>query len=378
MNKHQAYTIEYLHLIEGLEAGVAEGNISVRSNGPFKQYTYTQKCVMDKAWDLYTESARGLIVDTHHGQIAAAPFPKFFNFDERPIRLPDEPFRAFDKIDGSLIIQYRDRYAEAWAFATKGSFNSDQALMAKKMYEKDPIQLNPLYTYLWEITYPENRIVVDYRGQSNLWLLGAYNVETGEEILTDNLLPPGRLPDIYRIVPMRDFSSIEEILEYGKGIKGTDAEGIVIRYPNGLRLKIKFDEYLRLHKLVSRITPLAIWEMIAAGDNLEAAKMQIPEEFHSDFNTIYALISRQIDIGMMDAIKFYEANKDLPQKDYALLLQMTLIDGGAKSVAFSLKSGTPIERCRRALAKRYRPTANKLEGYVPSRNIVRFATDEEL
>jgi RNA ligase len=37
---------------------------------------------------------------------------------------------------------------------------------------------------------------------------------------------------------------------------------------DGLRLKVEEDEYKRIHEPISRVTPLAIWEAMAAGNDI--------------------------------------------------------------------------------------------------------------
>jgi RNA ligase len=42
-------------------------------------------------------------------------------------------------------------------------------------------------------------------------------------------------------------------------------EGVVVRFASGLRLKLKREEYVRLHRLVTGLTPRRIWEMLKDG-----------------------------------------------------------------------------------------------------------------
>jgi len=57
-------------------------------------------------------------------------------------------------------------------------------------------------------------------------------------------------------------------------------EGFVLRYSNGLRLKLKTSEYLRLHKLVTGVNSRRIWECLSAGDSLDALLTRVPDEFY--------------------------------------------------------------------------------------------------
>ncbi|MBO1019965.1 hypothetical protein IPV08_08305 [Methylobacterium sp. SD274] len=83
----------------------------------------------DHGWDRYSLLARGLIIDPAAGVVVATPFPKFFNIGERHATVPDLPFEAFEKLDGSLIIAFH--HSGKWRTATKGALNSSQAVWAQ-------------------------------------------------------------------------------------------------------------------------------------------------------------------------------------------------------------------------------------------------------
>src|SRR5262245_25456886 len=71
---------------------------------------YTHECQSQRAWDEVTMACRGLVVDTRTWEVAAWPFVKFFNVEERPETrveaLPQESFLVFEKLDGSLGISF--------------------------------------------------------------------------------------------------------------------------------------------------------------------------------------------------------------------------------------------------------------------------------
>lgn len=78
------------------------------------------------------------------------------------------------------ILNYND--GDGSAIATRGSFTSDQAVYATALWKqryRDVFTPQPGMTYLFEIIYPANRIVVDYKGASDLFLLGAIEIESG-------------------------------------------------------------------------------------------------------------------------------------------------------------------------------------------------------
>jgi RNA ligase len=102
---------------------------------------------------------RGLVTDDK-GNIVARPFKKFFNMEEGK-HTPTSDFEVYDKMDGSLGIFFY--YEGGWVMATRGSFTSDQAVKGyEMMFKYDFANLHKDYTYLFEIIYDQNRIVVKY------------------------------------------------------------------------------------------------------------------------------------------------------------------------------------------------------------------------
>ena len=143
-------------------------------------YNYSQKTQYEKMWNEETLSCRGLVLDSW-GNVVARPFKKFFNLSEVEGEIPDLPFEVFEKMDGSLGIFFW--YNGNPIFASRGSFTSDQSKVGWEILKgMDYKNLKRGVTYLFEIIYPENRIVVDYGDTEKLVLLGAVETSTGEEI----------------------------------------------------------------------------------------------------------------------------------------------------------------------------------------------------
>jgi RNA ligase len=81
---------------------VAENYITARDHArlPYKILNYTPKTQFAGHWTKETELSRGLAYDTRDGTIVARSFRKFFNWGEREVVIPDEPFVAYEKLDG--------------------------------------------------------------------------------------------------------------------------------------------------------------------------------------------------------------------------------------------------------------------------------------
>jgi putative RNA ligase len=283
-----------------LQTEVDNHNIFRRfhSSGQFSILNYTPNCSYSKYWTPLTKQCRGLII-ANDGIIIARPFEKFWNLSELSglgIKLPNEPFTTFEKLDGSLGILY---WFEGKPFiSTRGGFESEQAIKATEMlrtkYRESIKLLDPDLTYLFEIIYPENRIVVDYGKEEKLIELAAITTETGIEINN----PPNigfSFPEIY---PFTDMSSVQTAHIDGK-------EGFVLRFESGFRTKVKFEEYVKIHRLVTNLSDKRIWEYLSEGKDPKELLDQIPDEFFNTFDEIIQRLQKQyidIEIQTLDLI----------------------------------------------------------------------------
>lgn len=234
-------------------------------------YNYTAKAQYDKNWNEITLQARGLILDAAMN-VVAKPFAKFFNLDEHKTEeIPLLPFDVFEKIDGSLGILY---WLNDYPYiATRGSFKSEQAKHANNLlysqYKHVFDKFDKKATYLFEIIYPANRIVVDYAAMDDLIMLTIIDNHTGVERMEDIGFPM-----------VKRYDGIDDLLQL-KQREQENKEGFVIRFTNGLRIKIKFAEYVKLHKIITGVSNIAIWEYLAEGKSFEDLLEKVPDEFYN-------------------------------------------------------------------------------------------------
>lgn len=360
---HPARKFDFKSLSEGLADAKQKGLVSEHP-GPdgLRLYCYTRQTTYDRLWEEFSLMSRGLILDFVAEHVVATPFPKFFNVGEGTQAIPDLPFETFEKVDGSLIILFH--HSGEWRAATKGSFKSEQAQWAQSLISRhDLTALTPGTTYLAEAIYPENRIVVHYQ-ESGLVLLGAYD-EGGEELSYVELQSVGdRLG--WRTAKRHSFASVSELIVHAEKLSASE-EGFVLRFADGLRLKVKGDEYRRIHALISRCTPLAMWEAMQAGDDLESVRRDLPEEFWADFDGIVSRLKVNAN-NIIEATAREAAQFDgLSDKEVGLALPT--IPAEVRSFIFPFrKNGGDLlcGRTRQLLFRSIRPTGNILAGYVPS------------
>ncbi|MFB7394657.1 RNA ligase [Streptomyces sp. NPDC056460] len=265
-------TLHDLMPSDELTAALTAGHITRKRHPrlPLSIYTYTRACQYAQHWNEATTRCRGLVADDDaDGRIVALPLPKFFNVSEhaagRPYAppLPDEPFEVYDKVDGSLGVVFH--YGGRWHVASKGSFTSVQATWAQRRLDAaDTAGLTPGVTYLAEILYPGNRIVVNYGDRRDLVLLAAFDRDGTEVPLAEAATGWQGVGSVVRTWPAMDLAELVALTESntlpdGHRATGTDAEGFVLRFASGRRAKAKLAEYVRLHKVLTGVTERDIW-----------------------------------------------------------------------------------------------------------------------
>lgn len=304
---------------------------------PVTLFNYTNRCQFDGAWDNESRACRGLIVDVH-GEVLARPFPKFHNLYEHgpdsaagPIELVP-PLRVFDKLDGSLGIAYRRPSDGAIAWATRGSFTSAQAQWATAWWAEHhaDVDLADDLTWLAEIIYPDNRIVLDYGDRAGLTLLAALSTETGHHVGPGWHGDTGAWPA--EVVTV--FDPAEDITQVDPNQRA-DCEGFVVLSGDRLtRVKLKADEYMRLHKILTGVSNVTIWDLLRNGDPLGVLYEKVPDEFGAWVKATVAELEGRYDALLTEATAVYNDHRHLLDDRKAFAAEVVQHD--CRSIVFAL------------------------------------------
>ena len=228
-------------------------------SAPLVIYDYSKSCQLDEVWNEVTCACRGLICDEDLN-IVSRPFEKFFNYEEIQNKnmIPDLPFVATEKLDGSLGIMY---WVDDMPYiCTRGSFTSEQAIHATDIlhnrYANAIDKLDHSKTYLFEIIYPDNKIVINYGDTDDIFLISVRDTVTGiEESLDmyDGMFKCAKRYDA------DDYTKLRELYD------GDNREGFVVLFSNGFRMKLKYAQYFRMHFLRSYLNDNFIFQSLAQG-----------------------------------------------------------------------------------------------------------------
>lgn len=313
-----------------LDSYIRDGYISARRHPhlPLTIYNYTAQTQWENNWDDVTKHCRGLIVDWR-GEVVGNCLLKFFNYNEPNAASIDTngPVQVTDKLDGSYLAVCL--YENELVAATRGSFESEQAKVAKQIIEANPDYKQALQllcidsTAIFEIIYPENRIVVDYNGIRDIVLLGTvanFELGNGQQLWTpgDEISWPGQVVQRFKC------NSFAEALELPPR---DNAEGIVVYFENtGERVKIKQERYIELHKLIFDLTPKRIWERRKAGETLKDILLGLPDEFAAPVKQFDAELSNNLGAVLQSVDEAYQnvyarLPKNWTRRDFALAVK---------------------------------------------------------
>lgn len=312
--------------------------------GRFTLHNYTEKATYDRVWTPETRQCRG-IVSTDDGTIVARPFDKFFNVDESEETRIDAllarggAIEITDKLDGSMVAVW---YADwEWHTSTRGSFTSSQAIAALQWLRTEHIELPELLqgtTLLCEWCAPDNRVVLRY-DKPELIIIGAREANGFD-------YPHAGLENIARALGMgttpRQTEALDAFVSRRTSIIG--CEGWVARWPDGFRVKIKTEDYLRLHRLVSGFSAARVRDvLLASGDAWASYLTDLPEEFRSEAERMAFAMQQATATRLEGLHATFTRLSPLAtesRKAYALaVLQENTLD---RPYLFSLMDGKPI------------------------------------
>lgn len=260
--------------VQLIQEMIKQKYISVHKHPEYELYiyNYTKQASAEHIWNEATELCRGLILGKDMN-IVARPFAKFYNYEElveQHIQIPDLPFEVYEKLDGSLGIMY---FVNSKPYiATRGSFDSDQAIHANKLlYDKyiDQVHLlDQTKTYLFEIIYNDPKVrsnlIVDYGDTDDIFLLAVIDTDTGIE---DDI---EQYKHIFKTA--QRYDSVKDYLQFRNEQNGKNREGFVIKFANGFRMKLKFEEYFKAHYVKSHLSRKDILNAIMSNKVFELRK----------------------------------------------------------------------------------------------------------
>lgn len=302
---------------------------------PLQLYSYTRNTQYEGNWNYITLDCRPLVVDQDFNVVALG-FEKFFNYGEltesQKTKLDPrkkDKYNLYDKLDGSLGIVWN--YDGKWHVCTRGSFSSEQAIFANNLlydkYHESLVKLNPDVCYYFEILYPENKIVLEYGDLEDIILLGARKrIDNREYISYDDLISQDLgFPVVKRLNHLKTGVRTWEDL---RSLDVPNKEGLIVEYGNGYRFKLKYDWYVKAHRIVSDISNRRVWEYMSENNGKlpESLLCAVPDEFYDWLRGVASELNNKAYHFRLECEEVYDdvletVGEDMERKEYALFVK---------------------------------------------------------
>jgi RNA ligase len=251
-------------------------------------------------------------------------------------------------MDGSLGIMYPHPGFEEFSIASRGSFTSPQALFGTDLlnnkyrkwtkhfrYEPENFPENSIFlaekTVIFEIIYPENRIVVNYGDMEDMVYLGVVENSTGND-LYPVIEKDWPFPVVRRYTELENLT-MDELVERVNNHEdyGNNREGYVVKFKNGSRTKLKYPDYIRLHRIMTDMSEKRILEAVIQGPLSEEFLDGVPDECYDWLKDVEKRFRAEYETIKLSCQLFYQQCQlkqigDAPKftrKDWALAFLKT-------------------------------------------------------
>ena len=278
-------------------------------------------------------------------KVLARPFNRFFNYGEphaENIEILSPDTLIFEKLDGTCCIVWWNPYLKEWCVATRRVPLSDMkitgfddftfyTLFQKALLETLGLKqdqpsdvfhtwtqknLSKENTYIFELTTPVNRVLVDYT-DFKVHLLGIRNTLTGQEYRIDTF----KEKTFYGVptCPVYQFYSLEEVIQFANLKNPLEQEGIVVCDSSFKRIKIKNIHYIKYSAVVASFSERNVLRLILSNQIDDVIPMLAPyfkEHVFRLKDSLLKLISKNDTI--YDEIQNQIKESQNKRKDFAI------------------------------------------------------------
>lgn len=298
------------------------------------QYEITAENLWEADNGFYLE-CRSVVINLEEEEIVIAPFRKFRNLNECPendIKIVTEEIKhattveITNKLDGSMQCL---RWYKGNIFMT-----GSQALDPKKSWRlQDGISRltnnynvmakeNQNITFIFEYISLLDAHVVKYtKDQEGLYLIGARDVFTGRQCTYKEV---GEFAAKYQVPTTQVFDkTFEEILEDTKVLKSDDMEGFVVNI-DGHMIKVKCDDYVQIHKILSKISSINLIIKSIADGTTDDLYSKVPEAYKPRVKAVESVVLKYINDMESNVSEWFNKAPKNTKKDFMIWVHLNV------------------------------------------------------
>lgn len=314
--------VEYLNNGGTLEKLKADHGIDAKVYPDWELILLNYHMLEARKDDAMASECRSLVLDFEYNVVSRG-FDRFFNWEERKPPHKIENLVAHEKIDGSLITLFYHK--GAWKWRTRGVVMPEQPvqgfevsweeLILETIVRKGLSMYDRALSYIFELTTPENRVVVAHHRRSAVFLASRNNI-TGEYVPATTWIRGA-----FSLPKTHSFRNYAEVLEAAKALPNLE-EGYVMYDSRGAPVsKIKNPAYVAAHHLKGDgFSKRRVMELVRTGEDMEYLAI-FPEDsdffrpFQDSWNAVCAAVAQ-----------LWEETRDLEsQKEFALAVRQSPI-----------------------------------------------------
>lgn len=304
------------------------GNYSCNNTGEVEVIDVFNKEFFE-VWDGFYKECRSLVIDVENENIVICPFKKFRNLnecDETSLESVQKKIakakcvEISEKIDGSM--QTANFYNNEIIMAGAQAINPENSWRLQdgiKRISSDlnyckMIKDNPNWTFIFEYISLKDAHVVKYtKEQEGMYLIGIRDNLTGEQFSYKFLLEIARIYNIEKI-PQIYQQTLEDVLNEIDKYTSDQREGVVL-FIDGFQVKIKYDDYVKIHRILSLVSSVNLIIQHYADGTFDDLIAKIPEAYRAKTLAIKQLIHNYV-VSMEEQVTYYlrEANKNSTDK----------------------------------------------------------------
>lgn len=284
---------EYTSLIKYLQMNEWNDFLLVRYGDYSSVFEGESEVTFDNFWDMYDgfyRECRSVVINIRKDELVLTPFKKFRNLNEGEEtsyenvreRINNASCVEFsDKLDGSMqSARFYDgeiRMAGSQSLDRENSWrlaDGYRMLMEQENYQKMLMDHGDK-TFIFEYISAKDAHVVKY-DMEGLFLIGVRDVNTGEEASYREIL---EYADKYHVLATEVFDkTLDEVIAGLDEKKSSEAEGFVINI-DGFKVKIKYNDYVTMHKMLSSISSINLIIQNIAEDRFDDMIAKVPNAY---------------------------------------------------------------------------------------------------
>lgn len=331
----------------GLQKLQEDLKITVREYPDRVVFNYNQ--IESPKYNSICDECRALILKNGTWEVMARSFDRFYNVgeDKQTANFPISKSRIEEKVDGSIMSVYWD--GNEWCVSTRSMAFAEGTipvgLTFRQIFDKavaktsvwaylDDIAYNTHFTWVFELTSPETRVVTPYP-EASLTLIGARDNRDGKEMQGDRLDSIAKIMHVRRPLSYR-FSTIEETVAFAKTLNAMD-EGFVLTYEGEdrfWRMKCKNEKYLAIAHMRNNggLSAKRVLTLVVANDHAEYLSYFPEDKPYFDF-------VEKIWKNMLDNVdSIYKQYSHLEsQKEFALAIIPNVKHDWEKGIMFEMR-----------------------------------------